>query len=100
MKKKWEIYLADVPFEDMPQSKVRPVIVLEDSVLVVDCLKMTSQPPRPGEYVLKEWKAAGLLKPTTVRISKRLALKPCLFRKRIGSLQLADILEIEKRLTV
>lgn len=94
----WDVYLADVPFEDLPRTKVRPVIVLEDSVVIVDCLKMTSQPPRPGEYVLKYWKEAGLLKQTTVRISKRLELKPQAFRKYLGTVHILDRLEIEKRL--
>lgn len=51
--KQWDVYLADVPFEDLPEVKLRPVIILEDSVIVVDCLKMTSQPPRRGEYVFE-----------------------------------------------
>lgn len=97
--RKWDIYMADVPFEDLPQSKPRPVIILEDSVVVIDCLKMTSQSPRYGEYTLQKWREAGLLKPTTVRISKRLVLEPGLFRKRIGSLHPIDIIEIQKRLS-
>lgn len=98
--RQWEIYLADVPFEDLPQSKLRPVIILEDGTVLVDCLKMTSQPPRPGEYLLQRWAEAGLRKPTTVRLSKRLALPPAAFRKRLGELDLVDIFEISKRLTL
>jgi|GEM_PF-2266607 hypothetical protein len=97
---KWDIYIADVPFEDLPETKLRPVVVLEDSVILIDCLKMTSQAPRPGEYVLKMWKEAGLKKPTTVRISKRLLLKPDAIRKHVGSLHPIDILEIQKRLSL
>lgn len=96
--RKWEIYLADVPFEDLPQSKVRPVVILDDEALMVDCLKMTSQPPRPGEYVLKEWAKAGLHKATTVRLSKRLSLDKGAFIKRIGELAPVDVLEIQKRM--
>ena len=96
----WDIYIADVPFEDLPQSKLRPVIILGDSVFVVDCLKMTSKPPRPGEYALQKWQEAGLLKPTTVRISKRLLLNRNSLRKRIGALHPIDILEIQKRISI
>lgn len=96
---RWDIYFANVPFEDVPQSKPRPVIILDDSVVIIDCLKMTSQPPRPGEYVLQYWKEAGLKKPTTVRLSKRLALQPSAFIRRLGSLHPIDIIEIQKRLT-
>ena len=97
---KWDIYIADVPFEDLPQSKPRPVIILEDSVVLIDCIKMTGHPPRRGEYALQKWQEAGLLKPTTVRVSKRLALSPRFFRKRIGSLHPVDIIEIQKRLSL
>lgn len=97
---KWDIYIADVPFEDEPQSKVRPIIILEASTVLIDSLKMTGQPPRPGEYVLKKWKEAGLLKPTTVRVSKRLSLKPAALKKRIGSLHPIDIIEIQKLLSL
>lgn len=96
----WDVYIADVPFEDLPQSKLRPVIILVDSVLVVDCLKMTSKPPRPREYALQKWREAGLLKPTTVRISKRLLLNRNSLRKRIGALHPIDILEIQKRISI
>lgn len=98
--KKWDIYMADVPFEDLPQSKVRPVLILEDTVIFIDCLKMTSHAPRAGEYLLKRWKEAGLHKPTTVRLSKRLKLEQSAIRKRIGSLHPIDIIEIERILTI
>lgn len=96
----WDIYIADVPFEDLPQAKPRPVIILEDTVIMIHCLKMTSQPPRRGEYILQKWREAGLHKPTTVRISKQLSLPPTSFRKHIGALHPVDILEIQKRMSL
>ena len=93
---KWDIYFAHVPFEDLPESKPRPVIVLDDLTVAVVCLKMTSHSPRLGEYSLKRWRDAGLMKPTTVRISKRLSLGRKQFIKRLGSLHPIDIIEIEK----
>ena len=98
--KKWDVYMADVPFEDLPESKVRPVVVLDEETKSVDCLKMTSHPPRAGEYALQYWKEAGLLKQTTVRLSKRLELPSEAFRKHIWTLHPVDIVEIEKRLSV
>ena len=93
--KKWDICLADVPFEDLPQSKVRPVLILgAHTNISVDCLKMTGQPPREGEYVLQKWKEAGLLKPTTVRLGKRLNLEQKRIHKKIGHLDKTDILNI------
>ena len=98
--RKWEIYLAFVPFEDLPESKLRPVLVLEDSSVIIDCLKMTGQPPRQGEYVLKRWSEAGLHKQTVVRVQKRLALAPDSFVKRIGALSAIDIIELEKLIAI
>ncbi len=98
--KRWDIYIANVPFEDLPVSKLRPVIVLDSGYALIDCIKMTSQPPRTGEYILQRWEDAGLHKPTTVRISKRLALAPDAFVKYIGTLTTVDIIEIQKRLTM
>lgn len=96
---KWDILLADVPFEGINESKVRPILVLKDGAHLIDCLKMTGQPPRQGEYVLKKWKEAGLHKETTVRISKRLNLQSCKAIKKIGHLHPADIIEIENRMS-
>lgn len=96
---KWDIYLANVPFEDVQTSKIRPIVVLDDTAVMIDCLKLTSQPPRFGEYVLQKWSEAGLNKPTTVRLSKRLSLSSTSLIKKLGSLQAIDILEITKRIT-
>ena len=98
--KKWDIYIADVPFEDFSQKKVPPVLILEDAVVFISCLKMTSHAPREGEYLLRRWKEAGLRKPTTVRLSKRLKLQQRDIRKWIGTLHPIDIIEIERILTV
>ncbi|MCM1364264.1 MAG: type II toxin-antitoxin system PemK/MazF family toxin [Faecalibacterium sp.] len=97
--KKWEIYLANVKFEDIDESKIRPVLILQDGNFVpIECLKMTSQSPRKGEYALRNWKEAGLRKPTVVRISKTLRLHPSEIIKRIGKLDLADIVSLEQLL--
>lgn len=97
---RWEVYLAKVLYEDMAQYKIRPVVVIEDLGCFVLSLKMTGQPPRKGEYVLKEWAYAGLKKETTVRLSKKLKLHPNDMIKRLGALHTADIVEIQKRIQI
>lgn len=94
------MYIANVPYEDMAQSKICPVVILSDSFLVIDCLKMISKPACQSEYTLKEWKYAGLRKPPTVRLSKRIELDCSSFIKKVGSLHPLDIIEIQKRITV
>lgn len=94
--KRWDVCLAYVGFEDAEDFKTRPVLILGETALLLDALMMTGQPPRPGEYALKYWAEAGLHKQTAVRVSKRLRLSEEAVIKKIGSLQPADILEIEK----
>lgn len=97
---RYDICIADVPFEDVPQSKVRPVLILDAETMTVECLKMTSQLPRKGEYVLQMWQYAGLKRQTTVRISKRLRLTPDAIHKKIGHLHPSDILAIQNLTSV
>lgn len=97
--RKWEIYLAYVQYEDIPGGKLRPVLVVDDNTAYpISCLKMTSQPPRKGEYTLIRWQNAGLRKETTVRIQKRLTLNAVDFQMKIGSLDPVDIVNIESLL--
>ena len=96
----YDIFIARVPFEDLPQEKIRPVLVLNEGVYLIDCLKMTSAKTRFGEYELKEWKKAGLDRQTTVRITKRLKLDKTKFLKKIGHLTPIDILEIQRLLSL
>lgn len=94
----YDIFIAYVPFEDLPQEKIRPVLILKEGVYLIDCLKMTSAKTRFGEYELKEWQKAGLDRQTTVRITKCLKLDKTKFIKKIGHLTPIDIMEIQRLL--
>lgn len=96
---KWDVCLADVPFEELPKSKVRPVVILDKQDVSILGLKMTSKPPRAGEYTLVQWKKAGLKQPTTVRVSKRLKLPNEKIQKKIGHLTPLDIAGIQKAIS-
>ena len=102
MANKWEIWLANVKFDDDPSSvKRRPVLVLDRKIAYILSVKITSHAPRPnfnGEYALKFWKAAGLDKPSTVRLSKKLKLQDTDLVRKIGRLHAVDIIFIQKLL--
>ena len=104
MHNKWELWWADVRFEDdLSVVKRRPVLVVEPGVYFSICLKVTTHQPRPefqGEYIIKEWKAAGLSKESTIRISKRLRISSKSLVKKIGMLQMIDIYCVQKMLAV
>ncbi len=95
---RWEIWEANVPFEEGTGSKKRPVLYLShDEEMYVFSLKMTSHEPRykkmEGEYEIMRWKEAGLEKPTVVQCSKKLKLKNSDFTgKKYGRLSATDII--------
>ncbi|WP_242347400.1 type II toxin-antitoxin system PemK/MazF family toxin [Mucispirillum schaedleri] len=97
---KWEIWLAYIRFEDNPdKSKLRPVLVMDKENMYILSFKMTSHIPRQnyyGEYPIKYYKDAGLVKPTVIRLSKKLLLLENEFVNKIGRLHPFDINEVNK----
>ena len=90
---RWDIWIARVEFEEGSGSKIRPVLIIDGTRCYVLSLKITSHDPRtqfPGEYQIIEWKEAGLMKPSTIRISKKLNLPADSFLKKIGRLTELD----------
>ncbi len=84
-----EILLLNAyPFSDLSGRKKRPALVIADigdeDVLVA---RITSEGARDGYDVsLERWRDAGLLLPSTIRISKMATLSKELILKRMGRL--------------
>lgn len=100
IKNKWDIWMAKVAFEDEPNKvKERPVLILEDGTAYTIVLKITSKEKRnEKEYQILKWKEAGLSKPSTIRIGKRLQLFDSDFTRRLGKLSAYDIIEVTKKM--
>lgn len=100
--KRWDLYWANVPYEDDPeQSKTRPVIIANDLCVYVLVLRVTTHAARECDrfdYPLLYWDYAGLKRPSVVRISKLAKLRPEEIGDYIGSLRSADIQEIQHRM--
>ena len=94
----FDIYLAEVPFEDIDGSKIRPVLILENKAFLITCLPITSNTSRPEDYVIKKWKEAGLIRPSSIRFLSMIDLDPSMILKRIGKLEPIDIIEIQSRI--
>ena len=66
-----DIVLIQYPFSDLSAAKVRPAVVVhaphpsQDSLIVPLTSRTTGL--LPGEFLLSEWKAAGLNVPTAVK---------------------------------
>lgn len=97
---KWELWFAYVKFEDDPYKlKERPVLILDNNTAYILSAFITSHIPRSnyfGEYAIKEWKAAGLKKASTIRLSKRLPLVEEDLIYKIGKLHPIDILSVQR----
>lgn len=94
----YDIYLAEVPFEDVEGAKVRPILILEDKACLISCLPITSNTARSEDYIIKKWKEAGLKKPSAIRILNVLELDVSMIDRKIGTLHPVDIIGIQNRL--
>ena len=87
-----EIVLLSFPFAGATRAKRRPALVLldtgDDDIVVA---RITSQVARgPFDVELLEWKQAGLLLPSVVRVHKVATMEKRLVERRLGSLTAND----------
>ena len=96
---RWDLWWADVAYEDVPVSEKRPVLIYSPETAYIISFKITSHSPRQdcwGEYPIKLWKEAGLTRPSTIRCSKKLCLTELDIDEKIGELHPVDIKEVWK----
>jgi len=91
IKAEWSVWTAFVRFEDGIGGKERPVIVIDDRIILCICMGVTSKEKdlRHG-YRLKNWRYAGLARESWVRF-EYLKLEPGDFRGMVGMLHQEDI---------
>jgi len=94
-KEAWSVWTAHVEYADGTGSKERPVIVLNDRIVLCVCMAVTSKQKniRYG-YKLKNTKVLGLTKESWVRFGY-IELTPDRFRRRLGMLDDEDIIGIQ-----
>ena len=96
-----EVVLVRYPFSDLTNSKVRPAVVVNAAHLSQDLLvvALTSKTSGllAGEFILAEWKKAGLNVETVVKRGIY-TIKEALVKKRVGKLEDADAEQLEKSL--
>ena len=98
-----DVVLVPFPFAEARAEKTRPALVVSDPGYEAETgnliiAQITSQEPRfSSDYILKNWKGAGLLKPSIVRL-KLATLAASLVRYRPGRIPSAELAEVDKRL--
>ena len=96
-----DIVLVSYPFSDLTGAKVRPAVVVSASHASQDVfiVPLTSKTGGllPGEFVLSEWKKAGLNIETAVKRGLY-TVKETLISRRVGKLEDADAVRLERSL--
>ena len=94
--KKWEVWFAEVKYEDSDEIKKRPILVIGENKGLIISLKMTSKKARDKlDYPLKHWAKVGLDKETVVRTSKICQLIDSDLIWKIGRLSEYDLIQIQ-----
>jgi mRNA interferase MazF len=94
-----EVVIVRFPFADLAATKKRPALILarvgrSPRHRLVTLAMITSQIEAlalVGDVVLKEWKAAGLLHPSLLRMAKTATVDEVLVARAIGNLSAADL---------
>jgi len=98
-----DVVLIPFPYTDLSASKTRPAVVVSSDIyhearsefLLAYVSSQISQVNPTIDYVLADWAAAGLLKPSFVR-PKVAAVEPALIVHRVGALSTRDLLEVDR----
>ncbi len=100
-----QVVVVNVPYSDQSGTKPRPALVVSSESFhrgLPDLLvcPVSSQPryfkrPAAGDCPLDEWRRVGLRHPSTVRISKLLAVDKRIIRSSLGRLSAGDMARVE-----
>ena len=91
--KRWEIWLAEVKFEDNPDEiKIRPVLIVAQQEMLLIAYKMT-RTKRINDYSIINWVESGLDKQTHIITELRIRLHEKSLKTKIGNLHPNDIIK-------
>ena len=95
-----EVWWAIFPYEEDPtQYKHRPVVVIDQDIVGILSVKVTSQSVRDKYDVeIVNWQYAKLNKSSVVRVSKLITILESDFDRKIGKLHPDDLLNVETTL--
>lgn len=96
-----DVVLVPFDFTDRSGSKWRPAVVISTErynrttpdVLIASITGNLNAIPHPGDHVLDEWQAAGLVKPSLAQ-TKLATIEASMIGRRLGRLSQADILAL------
>ena len=93
-----DVFICQFPFTSGAASKVRPTLVLFDLPKDATICRVTGVlRSGPLEVALKDWQAAGLLKPSVARLDRIITAEKSIFLRRLGVLSAGDQKTIRDR---
>jgi mRNA interferase MazF len=82
-----EVFICRFPFTSGAVSKPRPVLVLFDLGFDVVICRITSASYSSSlDIPVRDWKAAGLAKPSVIRLNRIVTAEKTLLHRRLGEL--------------
>lgn len=103
-----QVVVVEVPFSDSAGVKLRPALIVSAAAFHRDLLDVivcpvSSQPryyhrPGVGDCPLTDWRRVGLRYPSTVRVSKLLAVDKRIVRRALGVLSARDLAQVASTL--
>jgi mRNA interferase MazF len=99
------VVLVPFPFTDLSAVKRRPALVISNEeynratgdVIIAQITSKVNSPPRPGDYRLRDWQAAGLPLPSLVR-ARMTTLHSSLLVRSLGRIPDDEMRSISGRL--
>ncbi|HVN84544.1 MAG TPA: type II toxin-antitoxin system PemK/MazF family toxin [Candidatus Binatia bacterium] len=103
-----DVIVVNVPYSNHSGLKPRPALVVSPAAFhrrlpdVIVC-PISSQPryhrhPGPGDHPLGAWQGVGLRYPSTVRVSKLLAVDKQIIKRVLGTVPPADLAGVDAAL--
>ncbi len=102
--KRGHVVVVEVPFSDLSGTKRRPALVVSAEkfhralpdliVCPISSQARVYQRPGAGDCPLGDWRRSGLRHPSTVRISKLLAVEKQIVKKALGALAPDDLARV------
>jgi mRNA interferase MazF len=91
-----EIFICRFPFTSGAMSKPRPALVLFDLGSDVVLSRITSSAHAgPLDIAVNDWSAAGLAKPSVIRLNRIVTAETTLLGNRLGELTPADKVAVQ-----
>ena len=99
--KRGDIVLVPFPFSNQTTTKKRPAVVISSSlyneisqdIIIMAVTSQIEKTGEIGEYLIRNWKEAGLLKPSALKPAIS-SIEQKLVLKKLGDLSADDIVDL------